>query len=164
MLGVFSCAMCHTRVQADGSTIEGGPGTVHLLLGFPPSVQAARAFQRSLFRVPWIDKDPVDQVQAMSIDEINAIKAAMPLGVLGRHGTSLFAPVQVPDLIGIKDLRYLDHTGLMRHRNAGDLMRYAALNQDMDMTSSFHPLPMFFSGDIYPDFSPCSDDEPIFRR
>jgi hypothetical protein len=138
MVGLFSCAMCHTRTQADGSVIEGGPGTVpDLLLGFPPVVQAARAFQRALFHVPWIDKDPIDQVQHMSIDEINAIKSAMPLGVLGRHGTSLFAPAQVPDLIGIKDIRYLDHTGLMRHRDAGDLMRYSALNQGLDMASDY---------------------------
>jgi hypothetical protein len=138
MVGLFSCAMCHTRTQADGSIIEGGPGTVpDLLLGFPPVVQAARAFQRALFHVPWLDKDPIDRVQNMSIDEINAIKSAMPLGVLARHGTSLFAPVQVPDLIGIKDLRYLDHTGLMRHRDAGDLMRYSALNQGLDMASSY---------------------------
>ena len=138
MVGLFSCAMCHTRIQASGSIIEGGPGTVpDLLLGFPPFVEAARAFQRALFHVPWIDKDPIDQVQKMSIDEINAIKTAMPLGVLARHGTSLFAPAQVPDLIGVKDLRYLDHTGLMRHRDAGDLMRYAALNQGLDMLSDY---------------------------
>ncbi len=138
MLGTLSCAMCHTRVQANGLTIEGGQGTLpDLLLGFPPIVQAARAFQRGLFHVPWVDKDPIDQVQNMSMDEINAIKAAIPLGVLARHGTSLFAPVQVPDLIGVKDLRYLDHTGLMRHREAGDMMRYAALNQGLDMLSEY---------------------------
>jgi hypothetical protein len=100
-------------------------------------VEAARAFQRALFRVPWIGNDPIARVQNMSIDEINAIKAAMPLGVVARHGTSLFTPVQIPDLIGVKDRRYLDHTGLMRHRDAGDLMRYAALNQDLDMLSDY---------------------------
>lgn len=137
-MGLFSCATCHTRVQPDHSTIEGGPGTVpDLLLGFPPVVQVARSFQRSLFHVPWIDKDPIDRVGNMSIDEINAIKAAIPLGVLARHGTSLFAPAQVPDLIGVKDLNYLDHTGLMRHRDAGDLMRYAALNQGLDSASDY---------------------------
>ena len=53
------------------------------------------------------------------------------------NGTSLFAPVQIPDLIGVKDRRYLDHTGLMMHRDAGDLMRYAALNQGLDMASDY---------------------------
>jgi hypothetical protein len=36
--------------------------------------------------------------------------------------------VQIPDLIGTRDRKYLDHTGLMLHRGIGDLMRYAALN------------------------------------
>ncbi|HKD06871.1 MAG TPA: hypothetical protein VKB79_13295 [Bryobacteraceae bacterium] len=138
MVGFLSCATCHTRVEPDGRVIEGGPGTVpDLLLGFPPVVEVARAWQRSLFRVPWIDNDPVEQFRSMSIERINAIKAAIPLGVVGRHGTSLFSPVQVPDLIGVKDLRYLDHTGLMLHRGSADLMRYAALNQGGDMLSDY---------------------------
>ncbi|MBZ5617537.1 MAG: hypothetical protein LAQ69_02205 [Acidobacteriia bacterium] len=138
MAGFLSCATCHTRIQPDGSVIEGGQGTVpDLLLGFPPDVQIARAFQRALFRVPWIDNDPIDRVQKMSIDEINAIKAAMPLGVVARHGTSLFTPVQIPDLIGVRERRYLDRTGLMRHRDIGDMMRYAALNQGADMLSDY---------------------------
>jgi hypothetical protein len=46
-------------------------------------------------------------------------------------------PIRVPSLIGIKDIRYLDHTGLMRHRGPGDLMRYAALNQGMDLITNY---------------------------
>jgi hypothetical protein len=113
-----------------------------LLLGFPPDLQAARAFQRALFRVPWLENDPTDRVGNMSIDEINALKAAMPLGVVARHGTSLFNPVQIPDLIGMRERRYLDHTGLMLHRDIGDMMRYAALNNGtppagLDMLSEY---------------------------
>jgi hypothetical protein len=129
MLGFLSCATCHTRVQPDGSMIEGGQGTIpDLLLGFGGDVDSARRFASALFRVPWLEHDPTDRIRTMSLDEINAAKAAIPLGVVGRHGTSLFSPAQIPDLIGIKDRRYLDHTGLMRHRDIGDLMRYAALN------------------------------------
>jgi len=73
----------------------------------------------------------------MSIEQINGIKAAIPVGVVGRHGTSLFSPVQIPGLIGVKDLRYLDHTGLILHRGPADLMRYAALNQGADMLSDY---------------------------
>jgi hypothetical protein len=54
-----------------------------------------------------------------------------------RHGTSPWYPVQIPDLIGIKDRKYLDRTGLARHRNAGDLMRYAAMNQTTDNLARF---------------------------
>jgi hypothetical protein len=35
----------------------------------------------------------------------------------------------VPDLIGVKERKYLDHTGLQQHRSIGDLMRYAAMNR-----------------------------------
>src|SRR5215471_6660036 len=42
--------------------------------------------------------------------------------------TSLYAlPAKVPDLIGIKERKYLDHTATHLHRGIGDLMRYAAL-------------------------------------
>jgi hypothetical protein len=46
-------------------------------------------------------------------------------------------PVQVPDLIGVKDRRYLDHTGLQQQHSLVDLMRYAALNQGADALASF---------------------------
>jgi mono/diheme cytochrome c family protein len=43
----------------------------------------------------------------------------------------------VPDLIGVKDRRYLDRTGLELHRSIGDMMRYAALNQGADSLASY---------------------------
>jgi hypothetical protein len=43
----------------------------------------------------------------------------------------------VPDLIGVKDRRYLDHTGLVRHRSIGDLMRYGAFNQDTQLLGRY---------------------------
>jgi hypothetical protein len=139
MVGLLACATCHTRIQPDGAVIEGGQGSVpDLLLGFPPWLDAARAFQRALFRVPWLADDPAEAYQRMSIDEINAIKAAIPVGVVARHGTSLVSPVQIPDLIGVRDRRYLDHTGLIKHRGIADLMRYAALNQDADMLADYN--------------------------
>jgi hypothetical protein len=61
----------------------------------------------------------------------------IPPGVQARTGTSLFYPPQVPDLIGVEARHYLDHTGLVRQRTIGDLMRYAALNQGIDRLSRF---------------------------
>jgi hypothetical protein len=46
-----------------------------------------------------------------------------------RYRASPLYPVQVPDLIGVKDISYLDRTGLQRHRSIADLMRYAAMNR-----------------------------------
>src|SRR5262249_5561019 len=67
-----------------------------------------------------------------------SLLAAIPPGLAARTGTSPFYPAQVPDLIGVKDRHYLDHTGLVRHRAIGDLMRYAALNQGLDRLASFN--------------------------
>jgi hypothetical protein len=163
MVGFRSCATCHTRIQPDGSVIEGGQGTVpDLLLGFPPDVQVARAFQRAFFRVPWIDNDQIDRVQTMSINEINDVKAAIPIGVVARHGTSLFTPVQIPSLIGVREWRYLDHTGLMRHRDIGDMMRYAASNQDTDMLaeySGFRPITAIFEAEHKPTGLPPAETQ-----
>jgi hypothetical protein len=56
---------------------------------------------------------------------------------LRAHGTNPLFPPQIPDLIGIKDRKYLDHTGLQLHRSIADMMRYAALNQGADNLASY---------------------------
>jgi hypothetical protein len=84
----------------------------------------------------------------MTVDEIAAAHDGIPPGVLARHRSSPFFPVQVPDLIGVSDRRYLDRTGLQQHRSIVDLMRYAALNQGMDDLANYAG---FVPGD-YPAF------------
>ncbi len=46
-------------------------------------------------------------------------------------------PYKYRTVIGVKDRLYLDHTGLVRHRSIGDLMRYAALNQDTQQLARY---------------------------
>jgi hypothetical protein len=67
----------------------------------------------------------------MTLAEIVRRLQAQPPGVQSREGTGLRHAVKIPSLIGIGDLRYLDSTGLSRHRNAGDLMRYVIVNQGL---------------------------------
>ena len=86
---------------------------------------------------PWLADDPVKRLERMSFDEIVGMGEVMPAGVMARIRTSPLSPVQVPDLIGVKERRYLDHTGLVRQRSLADLMRYAAMNQGGDGLSSF---------------------------
>jgi hypothetical protein len=62
---------------------------------------------------------------------------AIPPGVLARQRSSILYPPAISDLIGVKDIHYLDRSGLVRHRGIGDLMRYAAMNQGADMLASF---------------------------
>ena len=91
---------------------------------------------KMLYAVPWLgDRDPARQFETMAYREIVEYARAIPPGVQARHGTGLQIPTQIPDLIGVQDRRYLDHTGLVRHRGIADLMRYAALNQAVDLYS-----------------------------
>lgn len=135
----FSCAMCHTRVMPDGSVIKGAQGNIPFeTLSVPPgSAESARGFERLLFGAPWRNPDPLTPLASMSYQEIVAAHASIPPGVMARHGTNVFFPVKVPDLIGLKERKFFDATGLVQHRGIGDLMRYAAWNQGGDLLAHY---------------------------
>ena len=142
-LGTISCAMCHTRVMPDGTVINGAQGNFPLELAgvhiakqsFTP--ERLRNFERSFFSAPWVKPDPGAGLDQMSLDQMAEWHAAIPPGVIARNGSSPFYPTQVPDLIGVKDRKYLDHTGLQLHRSIADMMRYSALNQGADLLASY---------------------------
>jgi hypothetical protein len=73
----------------------------------------------------------------MTLAEFASVADAIPPGVDPRGGGSVFHPMQLPDLIGVKDRLYLDHTGLQQHRSIVDMMRYAALNQGADSLGDY---------------------------
>ncbi len=160
-VGNLGCAMCHTRVMADGSIIKGAQGNFPFDRALAFGVRAAgqpqqqleieRGLMQLLFGTPWIRPDPLAQIAKISLDSLMSIYEAIPPGVVARHGSSPVHPVQVPDLIGIRDRRYLDRTGLVRHRDIGDLMRYGALNQDADLLSryaGFRPIEVISDGKL----------------
>ncbi len=144
-LGQQSCAMCHTRVMPDGSIVSGAQGN------FPVDRAAAwrltelaqttaspsqllarvRTFLRSSFDAPWLKASLSARLDAMSLAEVAGALRSIPPGVTDRGGSSLFNPVQTPDLIDLKERHFLDHTGLVRQRSIGDLMSYASLSQDV---------------------------------
>jgi hypothetical protein len=57
--------------------------------------------------------------------------------VIARQGSSASHLARIPSLIGIADIKYLDATGLVRHRSIGDLMRYAIINEGLDTLAHF---------------------------
>ena len=150
-IGEGSCRECHTRLMPDGLVIKGAQGNrpVERVAFLGLGDDAARAddkdaflagvhqAQRRMFAAPWLQPDPSAPLQQFSAAEIEAVHFAIPPGVFARQGTSPFSPAKLPDLIGIKDRRYLDATGFVRHRSIGDLMRYAALNQGMDLLARY---------------------------
>lgn len=143
-VGEFSCAMCHTRVMPDGSVIKGAQGNFPFdrvfssEFGVHVPQQILHLLGRQLFSVPWLEADPHAKLGTMSVEEFAEAYKAIPPGVMTRFGSSVFFPPQVPDLIGVKDRRYLDHTGFVRHRTIEDLMRYMALVQGADLLDRFN--------------------------
>ncbi len=172
----FSCGMCHTRVQADGSVIKGAQGNFpgdravafevrRLAKTQEPEAALKARIQdaRATFGIPWADPDPLHgKWLTRPFEEQLAIFDAIPPGVFARHRASPFAPTQLPDLIGVKNRRYLDKSGLQQHRGIVDLMRYAALNQGADDVGDYGGfIP------VAPDFrTPCgsSHDGSVQRR
>jgi hypothetical protein len=153
-VGVFSCAMCHTRVMPDGTTIKGAQGNFPLdkidgfgaenaLKSLPKEKlkefdEGMRAGRNMLQKAPWVSHSSQTELDTISAARIIAYLKAIPSGVMIRHGSNYNQPTNIPDLIGIKDRKYLDYTGLMMHRNIGDIMRYAAFNQLLDMLNSYN--------------------------
>ncbi len=144
-VGSFSCAMCHTRVMPEGEVLKGAQGNIPFdrVLGYANAndlrsqPQFAHYLEQQLYAAPWLKPDPQAPLFSMTVDEIEAVHGVIPAGVIARHRSSPFYPVQVPDLIGVKDRHYLDRTGLQQHRSIVDLMRYAALNQGADDYASY---------------------------
>ena len=150
-LGILSCAMCHSRVMPDGTVIKGAQGSFpdDRAFGYETRIEASQAkdknavlqelrrFMRRSYAAPWLENDPNARPDRMTLEEITSVLDAIPQGACARQGSSAFYPVHIPDLIGVAERRYLDSSGLVRHRTPGDLMRYAALNQGADLLSVY---------------------------
>jgi hypothetical protein len=150
-VGTLGCAGCHSRVMPDGAVIDGAQGNqpvqreaaFGMRAGAAAAADSARylADVRGLFKsihaAPWLHPDPEARVDAMSLAEIADVLDSVPPATSLRQGTNTFLPIQVPDLIGVRDRRYLDHTGLVEHREIGDMMRYAALSEGADLWADY---------------------------
>jgi hypothetical protein len=115
-------------------------------LGDAPFVTGAEppgAKRYEAFGVPWRADDINLKLKTITDDEDRELTAAFRRsGGLARWNGSLYYPAKFPDLIGIKDRKYLDHTATHLHRGIGDLMRYAALVSFADSVDfgSYHVL------------------------
>ncbi len=149
-IGLASCGMCHTKVMPDGKVLKGGQGNFQqrkfmaalLRMEYkklPDSVVRIRVknvIDRA-FAAPWISHENQERVQNMSVDEwLNNLDVSA--GVMNRQGTTFGYPVSVPDLFNVKDRKYLDRTGQVSQHDIGDLMRYSALNQGIDLLHDYN--------------------------
>ena len=152
-LGSMGCNTCHTRVLPDGTVVPGAQGnnpndregamlmraSMHAI-GSEKTLARVRLFARQ-FEAPWLPNDINRLSQELPLASLIAAGEAIPPGVTARANTSIFLPPQIPDLIGVRDRRYLDHTGLIRQRDIGDLMRYTSLSQDLFSADTYGPVP-----------------------
>jgi hypothetical protein len=150
-VGSGACLMCHARVLQNGTLLKGAQGNfpADRVIGDNLRRQSAdskdpktflegiRLGQQTFFSMPWLRPDPIARVETMSLEDLASVYEAIPPGVTTRVNLSLFAPAQIPDLIGIQDRRHLDHTGVVLQRSIADLMRYVALVQGANSFDQF---------------------------
>lgn len=154
-----NCANCHLLTLKKGTRIRGAPTFAiarqatgrtgptlitrvqfakHYVLGGIPFHTDSEPLGMSLYRafgVPWKPDDINARLKTVSPAEYDAfIAAGLRAGALPRWNGSLYYPAKVPDLIGIKDRKYIDATATHLNRGIGDLMRYAALVSYADAT------------------------------
>jgi hypothetical protein len=139
-VGGNACAGCHSRFMPDGSLLEGAQGILGGLLNSalptPDTIHRRQNNQWILFGAPWVSKREEFE-KSITLEELLRRRAAFYPSVLARQGTSSTHPPKIPSLIGIEEIRYLDSTGLVRHRSIGDLMRYAIVNLGLDTMAHF---------------------------
>ena len=128
-IGTVSCGMCHTRVMADGTVIKGAQGNFPLI--GPQYLTRRKACPQNACAycsdpsLALRGSSPIltpGLTKFRSQKSLNGMRRFLP--VLARQGSSVHYPTQVPDLIGVEERKYLDHSGLVRHRSFVDMMRY----------------------------------------
>jgi hypothetical protein len=141
--GVDGCSECHTRVLPDGSAVEGPPSNEPLerrrawLTEQRGTANLARLqnLTREQYWAPWSPNQ--EDFSKLTIAEIVRRFGAVQPGVQSRIGTGWRHPAKIPSLIGVRDLTYLDATGLSRNRSEADLMRYAVVNQGIQSVAHY---------------------------
>jgi len=159
-LSSLACGGCHILFRSDGSRIAGAPARAeafrtrpfnpfgvkadilesqnHGVRGAAPfdmghATLGSRLYQA--YGVPWLSNDPNQRLKTITESEYGALVTEERNGgaITRWNGSPLF-PAKIPDLIGLKDRKYIDHTATHLHRDIGDLMRYAAQVTFAEMT------------------------------
>jgi mono/diheme cytochrome c family protein len=153
-LGFTNCSACHTLyLPPDNTPVPGASSFAST--GFRNGLGGQiRAVERALpgeapfhmggsvgswlyqaYGAPWTGDPDGERLKGMTDADLQQyVTANFRGGAVARWNGSILHPAKVPDLIGIQDRKYIDHTGTHLHRGIGDLMRYAALVSFADNT------------------------------
>jgi hypothetical protein len=138
-IGLANCSSCHTRILPDGSLLLGAQG--NLADAFESVGVVVDGFTRDLaqrgisinqaeyqsYGVPWLKDDIHERFKTMTLEEIVQVDGLPQTGTFSRFNGSPYYMTRIPDLIGMKDRRYIDHTGTHVNRGPDDIARYAIL-------------------------------------
>ncbi len=151
-LSLPNCSGCHLLYLPDDTPVPGAPALAgvarngnsrhrvplvgaihaasHTVTGAPPFVMGSPSPGMRLYQaygIPWKKDDVNERLKTFTREDYEAyVVAATRGGAISRWNGSLLYPSKVPDLIGIKERKYIDSTATHIHRGIGDLMRYAA--------------------------------------
>jgi len=151
-LSTLSCSGCHVLQRSDGTAIVGAPRLAEttrtrrsksrglpatflesanrVLSGAPPFFMGGQmpgGWVYQAYAAPWVKDRSAERLKTFTREDYEAwVTADRYAGAIPRWNGSLFYPAKIPDLIGIKDRKHIDHTATHLHRGVGDLMRYAA--------------------------------------
>jgi hypothetical protein len=148
-LSFSNCTNCHLLYTREGTRVPGAPTfagdyritpnviamAAHRANHRPPAAvplgMGDEPFGMWLYlesAVPWVKNDAHEQLKTFTAEDFRRYaNSTVRGGAPTRWNGSFLYPVKAPDLIGIKDRKYLDATATHLHRGIGDLMRYAAL-------------------------------------
>ena len=136
-VALADCSGCHSRVMPDGSLLLGAQG--NLAFAFESVGVVVEGFLKDLDRkgisinqaeyasygTPWIKDDIHEGFKKMTPEEIGQVDGFPQPGTFARFNGSPYYITKIPDLIGIRDRRYIDHTGTHVNRGPEDIARYA---------------------------------------
>ncbi|MEO8678417.1 MAG: hypothetical protein ABI665_05180 [Vicinamibacterales bacterium] len=146
-LTLNECAACHTRVLPDGSTILGAQGNLNFNISVAGMIfesaddvrkrqgrfRTPRELSISSYVVPWLKDDIHAGFQTMPEGDRQRIDGAPATsGTFSRFNGSPFFINHMPDLIGVRDRKYLDATATHRNRGPEDIARYGILVNTAD--------------------------------
>jgi hypothetical protein len=98
------------------------------------------------YGAPWTADPHGERLKSMTEADLQRyVTANFRGGAVARWNGSILYPAKVPDLIGVQERKYIDHTGTHQHRGIGDLMRYAALVSFAE-TTEFGPYRVLETG------------------
>jgi hypothetical protein len=140
------CSACHTRVLPDGTEVLGAQGNLtfsvsvfdlileraddYLRRQGPRASDVERTYRS--YAVPWLKDDVNARFKTMSKDDRKRIDGPPAPGTFARFNGSPYFTNHIPDLIGVRDRKYLDATATHRNRGPEDIARYGILVTDAD--------------------------------